>query len=207
MRFSNVATPVGGAYGTSVGAYSGTAGLMAEKVFGVFRNSYTKTATITAASFVRGNPVILASASNAGYDLVHPDTAGQPVNDLLVGVVADYPDTTAAKTGVWQPEDFGIIQTYGRADAVVANATVTQAAPVPLVPTTGSMFITVAPLTVPTGTATADTGVARTGIAGLAILLQTMASSSAAGTASAAVWLRCMALALAAYLGTSGLLG
>jgi hypothetical protein len=79
----------------------------------VFRNSFTKTATITAASFVRGNPVLIASASNNGYDVVHADTAGQPVNDLFCGVVADYPDTTSGKTGVWQPEDFGIVQTYG----------------------------------------------------------------------------------------------
>jgi hypothetical protein len=68
---------------------------MPEKVFGVFRNSFTKTATITAASFVRGNPVLIASASNNGYDVVHADTAGQPVNDLFCGVVADYPDTTS----------------------------------------------------------------------------------------------------------------
>jgi hypothetical protein len=165
---------------------------MPEKVFGVFRNSFTKTATITAASFVRGNPVLIASASNNGYDVVHADTAGQPVNDLFCGVVADYPDTTSGKTGVWQPEDFGIVQTYGVAQAVVANATVTQGAPLPLVPNTGSQLITVGPLTIPTGTGSSDTGAARTGIAGLAVLLQTMASSSAVGTASATVWLRTM---------------
>lgn len=192
MRFSNVVTPVGGAYGTSVGAYTSTTGLMPERIYGMFRNSFTKTATITAASFVRGNPVLIASASNNGFDVVHPDTAGQPVNDLFVGVVVDYPDTSVAKTGVWQPEDFGIVQTYGQAAAIVANGTATQSCPLPLVPTTGSQLVTVGPLTIPTGSGTSDTGAARTGIAGLAILLQTLASSSAAGTTSATVWLRCM---------------
>lgn len=197
MRFSNVVTPVGGAYGTAVGAWSGTAGLMPEKVFGVFRNSYTRTATITAASFARGNPVILATGSNNGYDVIHPTTAGQPINDLFVGVVADYPDTTAAKTGVWQPEDFGIIQTYGRCDnAVVAVGTDTQLAPLMLTPNTGSQLATVAQLRFPTVASIASTDTAaftlRSGIAGLAILLETLATSSAAGTASASVWLRTM---------------
>lgn len=192
MRFSNEVTPVGGAYGTAVGAWSGTTGLMPEKVFGVFRNSFTRTATITAASFVRGNPVLVATGSVNGFDVVHPTTAGQAVNDLFVGVVADYPDTTAAKTGVWQPEDFGIVQTYGIADAVVANATVTQGAPLLLTPNTGSQLITVAGLVIPTGTGTSDTGAARSGLAGLAILMETMASSSAVGTSSQKVWLRTM---------------
>lgn len=196
MRFSNEVTPVGGAYGTAVGAWSGTAGLMPEKVFGVFRNSRTATLTITAASFVRGGPVILATASNNGYDVTQPTTAGQPVNDLFVGVVADYPDTTAAKTGVWMPEDFGIIQTYGRASAVVAIGTDTQNAPLMLTPDTGSQLMTIAQLRFP-GVATiasTDTAAftARSGVAGLAILLETLATSSAAGTTSASVWLRCM---------------
>lgn len=195
MRFSNVVTPVGGAYGTSVGAYSGTSGFMPEKVFGVFRNGFTKTQTITAASFVRGNPVLAATATASvlGVDVQHPDTAGQPVNDLFVGVVNDYPDTTSGKTGVWQPEDFGIVQTYGRCDsAIVANATATQSAPLPLVPTTGSQLVTVGPLSIPTGTAGTDSNSVRTGIAGLAVLMQTIATSSAAGTTTATVWLRCM---------------
>jgi hypothetical protein len=192
MRFSNTVTPTGGAYGTAVGAYSGTDGLMPEKIFGVFRNSNTKTATITAASFVRGGPVILATGSLNGFDVVQPTTAGQPVNELFIGVVADYPDTTIGKTGVWQPEDFGIIQTYGIADAVVQNATVTQAAALLLTPTTGSALVTIGAMVVPTGTGSADTGTTRTGIAGLAVLMQTLASSSAAGTTSAKVFLRCM---------------
>lgn len=193
MRFSNVVTPTGGAYGTAVGAWSGTMGLMAEKVFAMFRNGNTKTATITAASFVRGGPVILASGSVDGFHVQQPDTAGQPTNEVFVGVVQDYPDTSAGKTGVWQPEDWGIVQCYGiNTFAIVANATVTIGSLVPLVPNTGSQLITVPNLVLPTGTGSSATGSTTTGIAGLAILLQTLATSSAVGTTTASVWLRCM---------------
>jgi hypothetical protein len=167
----------------------------AEKVFRVAKNSYTKTATITAASFVRGNPAILtvATASNNGIFVVHPDTAGQSNNELYVGNVADYPDTTTGQTGVWQPEAVGWIQCYGLDDdAVVANATVTIGAPLILVPNTGSQLVTIGALTIPTGSGTADTGAAKTGVAGLAVLYGTLASSSAAGTVAAKVYLRCM---------------
>jgi hypothetical protein len=167
----------------------------AEKVFRVARNSYTKTATITAASFVRGNPVILtiATASNDGNFVIHPDTAGQSNNELFVGCVADYPDTTTGQTGVWQPETPGWIQCYGvMTNAVVANATVTIGAPLILVPNTGSQLVTIGALTIPTGSGTADTGAAKTGVAGLAVLYGTLASSSAAGTAAATVFIRAM---------------
>lgn len=193
MRFSNEATPTY-SYGTSVGSYT-AAPLQPEKVFGVFRNSYTKTATITAASFVRGAPAILtaASASNNGYDVVNADTAGQVTNELFVGCVADYPDTSQGHTGVWQPEDYGIIQVYGLCDnAVIQAGTASQAANLLLVPDTGSRLLTALNLTVPTGTGTSDTGAGRTGIAGLAILYQTVASSAATGSVAAKVWLRCM---------------
>lgn len=172
-----------------------TAGAENERVFRVARNSFTKTATITAASFVRGNPVILtsASASANGYDIVHPDTAGQNANELYLGNVHDFPDTTPNRTGVWQPEDTGLVQIYGLdTDAVIANATVTQAAGLLLVPTTGSRLVTIGPLTIPTGTGTGDTGAAKTGIAGLAVLAATVATSSAAGTVAGTVFLRCM---------------
>lgn len=167
----------------------------AEKVFRVARNSYTKTSTITAASFVRGNPVILtaASASNNGYDVVHADTAGQPTNELYIGNVHDYPDTTVNQTGVWKPEDAGWIQCYGLdSDAVVANGTATQAANLILVPNTGSQLLTIAQLIIPTATSTSATGAAVAGVAGLCVLYQTMATSSAAGTAAAKVFIRAM---------------
>lgn len=166
-----------------------------EKVFRVARNSYTKTATITAASFVRGNPVIMptVSASNDGSWVQHPDTLGQTANELYIGNVHDYPDTTTGQTGVWQPESYGYIQCYGvDDDAVVANATVTQAAGLILSPTTGSRLVTIGQLVLPSGTGSADTGTLRSGVAGLAVLMQTLATSSAAGTAAAKVFIRAM---------------
>lgn len=193
MRFSNEATPTY-SYGTSVGAYTASP-LQPEKVFGVFRNCYTRTATITAASMVRGAPAILtaASASNNGYDVINADTAGQVTNELFVGCVADYPDTSAAHTGVWQPEDYGIVQVYGLCDNAILNiGTVSMAAALMLTPNTLSALATVANLTIPSGSGTGDTGARTTGIAGLAILYQTVASSSGTGTVAGKVWLRCM---------------
>jgi hypothetical protein len=166
-----------------------------EQVFRVVKNSYTKTATITAASFVRGNPAILtvATASNDGISIVHPDTAGQTVNELFVGLVSDYPDTTVGRTGVFQPEDVGWAQCYGLCtNAAVHIGTVSVAAPLILVPTTGSRLVTIGALTIPTGTGTGDTGAATTGIAGLAVLYGTIASSSGTGTTAAKVFLRAM---------------
>src|SRR6185436_3609255 len=143
-----------------------TAGAQNERVFRVARNSFTKTSTITAASFVRGNPVILAtgSASANGYDIVHPGTAGDAVNELYIGNVHNFPDTTVNQTGVWQPEDTGLVQCYGLdTDALVHIGTVSMAAQLLLTPTTGSRLVTIGPLTIPTGTGTADTGAAKTG--------------------------------------------
>jgi len=201
MRFSQAgaqwsysgiwAGPQPGPDGTGSTASSG----LGEQVFGVFRNSFTKTATITAASFVRGNPAILtvASASNNGYDIVHADTAGQDTNHLFVGVVADFPDTTILRNGNWQPEDWGTLQLYGiNTFAVVANATATINAPVLLTPNTGSQLLTIATPFYGTGTASTVTHTALTGIGGLAVLIQTLATSSAAGTTAAKVFLRCL---------------
>ena len=172
---------------------TGTAAGENERVFRVIRNSNTKTAT--ASVFARGVPVILATATASlnGYDVVAPDTAGQNVNELFVGCAYDFPDTTVNQTGSWQPEDFGGIQVYGlMTNAVIANATATQAALLMMTPTTGSRLVTLGPLTIPTGTGTSDTGAARTGIGGLVILAATVATSSAAGTTTGTVFLRCM---------------
>ena len=172
-----------------------TAGAENERVLRVARNSFTKTATITAASFVRGNPVCLAtaSASTNGYDIVHPTTAGQGVNELYIGNVHDFPDTTPNRTGVWNPEDTGLVQCYGLdTDALVHLGTVSIAAGLILTPTTGSRLVTIAQFIIPTGTNTSDTGVAASGVAGLAVLAATVASSSGTGTSTALVFLRAM---------------
>jgi hypothetical protein len=177
MRFQSAVTPT-----------------TAEKVFRVARNSYTK--TLTASVFARGTPVILtaASASNNGYDIVMPDTANQPTNNLYIGNVHEFPDTTTGQTGSWQPEDYGWVQCYGYDDdAVVANATDTIAANLILVPDTGSRLLTIAALNFASATAGTDANtVTRSGILGLVVLYQTLATSSAAGTVAAKVHIRAM---------------
>ena len=168
-----------------------------ERIFRVARNSNTKTATITAASFVRGGPAVLcsASASTNGYDIQQPDTQGaNPTNNLLIGVVYDYPDTSVARNGVWQPEDVGLVQCYGQHTAVILNvASTTMAAGLVMTPDTGSQFKTSADLVVQSaGTATVATNLAgMAGIGGLVILAQTVATQ-AAGTKAVAAFVRCM---------------
>lgn len=167
-----------------------------EKIFGLFRNAYTKTATITAATLMRGSPAILtaASASNNGYDVVNAQTLGETANDLLVGVVYDYPDTTVAKNGLWQPEDLGWVQVYGMHDAVLlAVASTTIAANLLLSPDTGSQFQTTLRQYFDEGTAAAGTAhLAPTGMfGGLVMLYQTVASQEA-GTKAVKAFIRCM---------------
>jgi len=188
-------TTVDGQFGYSGVWGSPTAGPTPEKVWGIFRNSNTKTATITAASFARGNPAILtvASASNNGFDIVQPDTMNQDTNHLFVGIVDDYPDTSVGKTGVWNPEDFGIVQIYGiNTKAVVSIGTVSIAGPKILLPDTGSQFQTVATPFFGTGTASTVTNQALTGLIGQAYLYGSIASSSGSGTVAATAFLRCM---------------
>lgn len=187
---------VGGTYSSAAGGGSTvTPNAVNERIFRVARNSYTKTATITAASFVRGNPAVLATetASNNGYDIKHADTAGaQIMNNLLIGVVADYPDTTVGRTGVWQPEDVGLVQCYGLNTNVVGSiGTVSMAPGLMMVPNTGSMFLTcVGPVSAAATSTAGHTELC--GSAGLIILASAVASSSASGTTQVAGFIRCM---------------
>lgn len=181
----------------AVGSGSSYVNAFNERIFRVARNSNTATATITAASFVRGNPAVLAtqSASTNGYDIVQADTQGaQARNNLLIGVVFDYPDTSQARNGVWQPEAVGLVQCYGLNTGVILNvASTTIAAGLLMTPDTGSQFKTSADLVVQSaGTATVATNLAgMSGIGGLVVLAQTVASQ-AAGTAAVAAFIRCM---------------
>lgn len=169
-----------------------------ERVFRVARNSITKTTTITAATLSRGAPAILetASASVNGFDIKNGDTKGQPVNNLLIGVVNDYPDTSIGRTGVWQPEDVGLVQCYGLADVFmnIGTKTDTLAAGIVLAPNTGSAFATIGRAVVElAGTATVATNLSGLsgGVAGLVILAQTLASQ-ASETFTAKGFVRCM---------------
>lgn len=168
-----------------------------ERIFRVARNSNTKTATITAASFVRGGPAILAtaSASTNGFDIVQPTSSGpNPVNNMLIGVVFDYPDTTIGRTGVWQPEDVGLVQCYGLHTAVLCSvASTTIAGGVLMTPNSVSMFATSPALVMEAaGTATVATNLGgAAGVGGLVILAQSVASQ-AAGSAAVVAFIRCM---------------
>src|ERR1051326_2855385 len=189
-----------GATSTTSGNASSPAGYVNafnERIFRVALNSNTKTATITAASFVRGGPAILAtaSASTNGFDIVQPTSSGSnPINNLLIGVVYDYPDTSAARNGVWQPEDVGLVQCYGVHTAVLCSvASTTMAGGLLMVPNSVSMFATVADLVNATGgTATVATNLSnQAGVGGLIVLVQSVASQ-AAGSAAVVAFVRCM---------------
>lgn len=175
-----------------------TGGAVNEKIFRVARNSYTKTATITAASFSRGMPAILASesASNNGYDIKNSTTKGQDFNNLLIGVVADYPDTTVGRTGVWQPEDIGLVQCYGlHTNLFFGNSTKTDtfAAGLLLSPDTASQFGTVAALVAGTATVASSAIFTQlTGVGGLIVLAQTLASAASETRTGVSGFIRCM---------------
>lgn len=175
-----------------------------ERVFRIARNSNTATATITAASFARGDAAILAtgSISENGYDIVHGATAQAQINNLLVGVVYDYPDTSVARNGVWQPEAVGLVQCYGYNSAVSysqATKTSVRVAGVLLIPGSASGFVTYAgpvdvTLTVASSVVTAVTG----GVGGLIYNMSTAsmaiagANTAASETGITAGFIRCM---------------
>lgn len=174
-------------------------GAVNERIFRVARNSVTKTATITQASFSRGGPAVLATHSASagnGYDIQQPDTKGQPGNNLLIGVIADYPDTTVGRTGVWQPEDVGLVQCYGVADVFmnIATKSDTLAIGLLLAPNTGSAFATVGRVVLElAGTATVATNLTGLsgGVAGLVALAASVATQ-ASETFTAKAFVRCM---------------
>lgn len=168
-----------------------------ERVFRIARNAITGTTTATAATIARGSPVCLAtdSVSNNGIFAIQPDTAGANfTNNLFIGCVYDFPDTTSSHTGTWQAEAVGVVQAYGlMTNAVLLqNATASLAVGLCLVPNTGTSLITaVGPVTAAaTGTA-AHTEL--TGIGCLAVLAQTVATNATTtATVAVKVHLRCM---------------
>jgi hypothetical protein len=169
----------------------------AEKVFRLARNAKTATTTVTAATIARGAPVCLAtdSVSNNGIFAIAPDTAGANLlNNLFIGCVYDFPDTSSAHTGTWQAEAVGLVQCYGlMTNAILLqNATASLAAGLCLSPNTGTTLITVAGPATAAATSTAG-HVELTGIGGLAILAGTVATNATTtATVAVSVHLRCM---------------
>lgn len=169
-------------------------GVTAEKVFATFRNSVTKTATATSATLERGAPVILCThtASANGYDIQAPTTATSIVNNLFVGVVDSFPDTTTGQTGTWQGEDVGQVQVYGYRSGLqyLAESGAVAVGDV-LVPDSvygrGALVQAAAPLT-----STSTNNLRGYAQGGLAIAVAAIASSTATQTSSSGVFLRCM---------------
>lgn len=184
---------------TEGGSWSNSGGTVPnainERIFRVARNSNTKTAT--ASTFAKGQPVVLAtaSASTNGYDVVAPDTNGaNDNNNLLIGVVYSYPDTTVGGTGGWNPEDVGLVQCYGlHTGCLLLVASTTIPAGLIMTPDTGTQFKTCSDLVIQSaGTATVATNLAgMAGIGGLVVLAQTVATQ-ASGTAKVNGFIRCM---------------
>jgi len=176
-----------------------TGGAINERIFRIAKSAYTVTATITAASMSRGAPAIFAvgtivNGGADGYSIQNADTQGQANNNLLIGVIHDYPDTSSARTGVWQPEDVGLVQCYGVADVYmgIATKTDTLAQGLLLSPNTGSQFRTSLSPIYATGTVASSavfTGLS--GVAGLVVLARSLASQ-ASETFTAKAFVRCM---------------
>lgn len=158
------------------------------KVFRAAVNAVTSTQTLTSASIAIGSPVVLATASDSsnGQYITRPATSTSVVNNLYVGNVHDAPGTKI----YLGPDEMGAIQIYGLDDdAIVQTLTTTSLAGQVLIPESLQFLI-------PTGGAQTITGTAAAaevpGLLGLAVLLQSIASSAATSTGTAKVFLRCM---------------
>ena len=154
----------------------------AETAFRSVQNAYTK--TLTASSISAGAPVVLATntASNNGQYVQYPATSTSIVNNLYVG------NAHAAIA----PEDVGLVQCYGYdSDAKLQILTTTQNVGQVLIPdSTNLLFAVSGPATA--GTASTATHAEVPALGGLAIIMETIASSSATSTTTAKVFLRCL---------------
>ncbi len=158
------------------------------KVFRAAVNASTGTLTITAGTIAIGCPVVLATASDSanGQYITRPATSTSVVNNLYCGNLAEAPGTAV----YLEREAMGVIQIYGiDDDAIVQTLTTTALAGQVLVPESLQFLI-------PTGGAQTVTSTAAAaevpGLLGLAVLLQSIASSAATSTGTAKVFLRCM---------------
>lgn len=195
----------GGDSNVSIGTYA-----MNEVGLRVARNGYTK--TLTASTFARGMPVQLGISTSTttppavgavwpnGFDVILNAGSGSGtavVNNLTIGLAYDYPDTSLARTGTWQPEDVGLVQAYGlNTKAIVSVGTVSMAAGLVLVPDSGGVGIGAQLVTAVGAVSAAATGTAAhaeiAGLGALFVLAGTVASSSGSGTVAAKVFVRCL---------------
>jgi hypothetical protein len=178
--------------------YTGIDATTAEKVFATYVNAVTKTATATIATLQRNAPVILSThtASNNGYFIDAPATGTSQVNNLFVGIVDSFPDTSTGQTGTWQGEDAGQVQIYGyRSGLIYLAASVGVAVGDLLIPDSvygrGHLTTSGSPSTHAASTGTAANATVPA-IAGLCVAVAAVASATATQTSAAGVFLRGM---------------
>lgn len=164
------------------------------------QNAYTSTLTVTAGSIAVGSPVIIETSSNSlpttttDSSRTHqwarrPATSTSLANNLFQGLVKQVPGTKA----YLDREEVGLVQCYGIYPGAIVQRPTSEIglAGAVLIPESLQYLLSV------TGPVTAaSTGTAANvevpALGGLAILIQSIASSSATETTTAAVFLRCM---------------
>lgn len=141
-----------------------------EIVFIIARNDESS------AAWIKGAPVVWqADGTRDGVDAIKLSTGGAAKSTLLIGV-AD--DATAAG-------EYGLVQVYGlRTDAVINQAGTASNA-------NGAVGDVLVPWTASDAFSGAAAG-AVTGYSPWAILMETVASSSAVATTAGKIFLRCM---------------
>jgi hypothetical protein len=174
----------------------------AESVFAIVQNAYTATLTITAGTIAVGSPVVLATATASipstdttkGQNFVQrPATSTSVVNNLLVGILAKTPRTAG---DYLEREAIGLAQVYGSyVGAIVQTLTSTSLAGQVCIPESLQFLIpTVGPCTGQAASTSTNISTITEvpGIGGLIALIQSIASSSATSTGTAAVFIRCL---------------
>ncbi len=172
----------------------------AQVVLRAAQSAYTSTLTITAGTIAVGSPVIIETHSNSLPSTTtdssitqcwirRPATSTSIVNNLFAGLLKSAPGGRA----YLEREEVGIYQCYG----IYPNAKVQRPASdiggagVVLIPESLQFLISVTGPVTAAATGTAA-NVEVPALGGLAILVQSIASSGATETTTAAVMLRCM---------------
>lgn len=179
-----------------------------EIVLRIGTNSTTKTATLTARSIAIGSPVILETntaslpttaanssapfypSTNVQNFISRPATSTALVNNLLLGLLYSAGSNSTYLDG----EATGLVQCYGPYVGAAVQIPPSSAAIAPgdvLWPESLQFLILGSGPITAAATATAGHGTPPA-IGGLIIAMAAVASSSATGTTTSSVWLRCM---------------
>ena len=112
------------------------------------------------------------------------------VNNLFMGIPVDYPELRTNTAGRWAGETQGLVQVYGLAEATIQMETSTSVPGKLLVPNINTFITVPGPFTAAASSNSAHVEVP--GLAGLAVVLDTVVSSSATDVTTSTVFLRCM---------------